>query len=218
MKAIRYAAIYLLLFTVAACASKPYAIQAKADLPANGPHKIYIVSHGWHTGLVLPASTLQSRLPELKQRFGEVSYLELGWGDKGFYQANEITVGLALRAMFWSSGSVLHVVAVPENVSGYFSESEVKPLCLGDDNLATLLDFIEGSFARDAQGHLITLQNGLYGNSQFYEGIGTYHMLNTCNKWTAKALQSAGMDISPALRLTAGSVMSALQAVQDRCQ
>jgi hypothetical protein len=34
--------------------------------------------------------------------------------------------------------------------------------------------------------------------------------MNTCNKWTAKGLKSAGMDISPMFKLTAGSVMSAV--------
>ncbi|MFY3756190.1 DUF2459 domain-containing protein, partial [Escherichia coli] len=39
---------------------------------------------------------------------------------------------------------------------------------------------------------------------------GRYGILNTCNKWTAKGLQSAGIEIEPALKLTAGSVISAM--------
>ena len=31
--------------------------------------------------------------------------------------------------------------------------------------------------------------------------------MNTCNKWTAKGLKSAGMDISPTFKLTADSIM-----------
>ena len=34
--------------------------------------------------------------------------------------------------------------------------------------------------------------------------------MNTCNRWTAKGLKSIGMDISPTLKLTAGSVMNYL--------
>ena len=61
-------------------------------------------------------------------------------------------------------------------------------------------------------------KNGLYGDSQFYKGVGDYHLMNTCNKWTAKGLESAGMDISPTFKLSAGSVMDYIrgsQAVRD---
>ena len=34
--------------------------------------------------------------------------------------------------------------------------------------------------------------------------------MNMCNRWTAKGLKSIGMDISPTLKLTAGSVMNYL--------
>jgi hypothetical protein len=35
--------------------------------------------------------------------------------------------------------------------------------------------------------------------------------MNTCNKWTAKGLKSAGMDISPTFKLTADSIMDYLK-------
>ena len=63
------------------------------------------------------------------------------------------------------------------------------------------------------------LSKGIYGDSQFYEGTGRYSMLNTCNVWTAKGLNSAGFDISPMFNLTAGSVMNYLENTQpaDAC-
>ena len=54
------------------------------------------------------------------------------------------------------------------------------------------------------------LQKGIYGDSQFYSGVGDFYLMNTCNRWTAKGLKSIGMDISPTLKLTAGSVMNYL--------
>ena len=72
-----------------------------------------MVSHGWHAGLIVPASELNQLVPELGLRFGNVPYYELGWGDKGFYQSQEITTGLTLQGMFWSEGAVMHLVAVP---------------------------------------------------------------------------------------------------------
>lgn len=196
----------LLLVLLSACSSLPHAVAPTAQ--ATGPSKpVYLVSHGWHTGIVVPAADVQTWLPRLTQRFAQAPYIEFGWGDKGFYQAREVTTGLSLRAMFWSSGSVIHAVAVPGSPVRYFSQSEVRRLCLDAAGHAALLAFVTSSFERNAEGELIALNNGLYGDSQFYEGIGKYHVMNTCNKWTAKALQSAGLDLSATWMLTAGSVM-----------
>jgi len=56
----------------------------------------------------------------------------------------------------------------------------------------------------------LELQKGIYGDSQFYSAVGDFYLMNTCNRWTAKGLKSIGMDISPTLKLTAGSVMNYL--------
>ena len=65
----------------------------------------------------------------------------------------------------------------------------------------------ENSFFRNKKGGVVPLNKGIFENSQFYQGEGDYYLMNTCNKWTAKGLKSAGMDISPAFMLTAGSIM-----------
>jgi uncharacterized protein (TIGR02117 family) len=179
--------------------------------PATETEAIYIVSHGWHTGFVVPAIAMQTRLPALKQRFKNTSYLEIGWGDKGFYQADGVTSGLTLQAMFWSIGSVIHVVAVPEKVKSYFSKVQVEKLCLTPEQRTALIQFIADSFYKDRNGQIVARQRGRYGDSQFYEATETYHIFNTCNKWVAKGLQCAGMAIDPLFKLTAGSVMDAVE-------
>jgi uncharacterized protein (TIGR02117 family) len=217
MRKISVCFILLLLSLISACSSKPYVVRLSEDAPLTGQKEIYVVSHGWHTGLVLPAKEMQSRLPPLKERFGNTPYIEFGWGDKGFYQAKEITTGLTFRAMFWSSGSVIHAVAVAGDVSRFFPNSEVQKLCLSDAAASSLFDFVASSFARNQQGEIIELKNGIYGNSQFYAGIGDYYLFNTCNKWTAKGLRSAGLDISPVFKLSAGSVMNSVHSQSSAC-
>jgi len=194
-----------------ACSTRPEAIRIAGESAAGNEAQAYVVNHGWHTGFVIPSRAIQSDLPALKSRFPGAPYLEFGWGDKGFYQAKEITSGLTLRAIFWPTESVVHVVAVPRQVEVYFSNSQVEKICLGSGEYMSLLRFIESSFHKDDTGGIIPLQRGLYGDSQFYQGEGDYYLMNTCNKWTAKGLQSAGMDISPTFRLSAGSVMHYLE-------
>lgn len=203
--------------SLASCSSLPEVVHHYDESSSKERTVIYVADHGWHTGLVIPAERIQSSLPDLRDRFGTVPYLEFGWGDEGFYQANEVTTGLTLRAMFWSSGSVLHVAGVPSNVAAHFPDSEVLALCLTDSQLRSLLEFVVSSFSQTPRGTVARLKKGLYGDSQFYGGIGTYHLLNTCNKWTAKALASGGMDISPTFKLTAGSVLRASKGQRHVC-
>ena len=81
-------------------------------------------------GFVVPARRIQFQLPKLRKRFGDIPYIEFGWGDKDFYQAKEITAGLALKAMLWPTESVIHAVAVPEKAYRYFENSTVETLGL----------------------------------------------------------------------------------------
>ena len=202
--------ILLIIIILGGCSAKPNIVSYAEKFEGSGQNEVYVVSHGWHTGFVIPAPEIQGMIPELGQRFGDIPYIEFGWGDKGFYQAKETTLGLTLRAIFWPTESVVHSVAVPRKVEEYFSNSEVAKLCLSDGELSALIGFISSSFYRDKSGNLLELQKGIYGDSKFYSGVGDFYLMNTCNRWTAKGLKSIGMDISPRLKLTAGSVMNYL--------
>lgn len=207
----------LALLLIAACSGKPYVVQPQPWTDAIRSHTVYIVSHGWHVGLVVPGSAVKQVLPAIEARFGDVAFYELGWGDKGFYQSQEATTRLTLQAMFWSEGAVMHVVAVPASPITYFAGEEVIDTCVSDHELSSLQTFLANSFARDRTDHIVPLKPGTYGDSQFYDGEGRYYLLNTCNKWTAKALRSAGLEIVPTVKLTAGSVMNYLAAHRKSC-
>jgi len=181
-----------------------------AEIDKSARNEVYVVNHGWHTGFVVPASYILQAMPELKQRFGHAPYIEFGWGDNEFYQAEEITSGVTLKAIFLPTDSVVHAVLVPLKVERYFKNSEVEKFCLEDSELESLIKFISSSFYRDESGNILKLNHGIYGDSQFYEARGDFHIFNTCNKWTAKGLESAGMKISTTFKLTAGSIMNFL--------
>ena len=199
--------LIVILSLLTACSSKPYVIKHTEMPAAVGQEEIYIVRHGWHTGFVVPAKRIQNQLPKLRKRFGDIPYIEFGWGDKGFYQAKEITKGLTLKAILWPTESVIHAVAVPVKADKFFANSIVETLCLSGREYSSLLRFISESFYKDEYGRILELEDGIYGNSQFYKGAGNFYLMNTCNKWTAKGLKSAGIDISPTFKLTADSIM-----------
>jgi len=205
------AAAFVLL---SACSGEPRAVpprSGEADVASPRTIPVHIVSHGWHTGLVIPARALNPVLPDLGTRFGAPAFYEIGWGDKGFYQAQDITAGLALRALFRSPGTVMHVSAVPVSPQDSFPESQLASFCISQEEIDALGQFLSGSFSHDDGGHLVPLSKGIYGDSQFFDAAGRYSAANTCNKWTAKALQSAGFEIDPSLKLTSSSVMRYLR-------
>ncbi|TNC81444.1 MAG: TIGR02117 family protein [Oleiphilus sp.] len=207
------AAKLILLFlcsVMAACATRPADVLAQDQFVCaeQALHRVYVTNHGWHTGLVLDALTLKEHVDGLQTRFPNVRFIEVGWGDAGFYQAEDITASLVLKAIAWPSRTVLHLVGFNTEPSDYFSQSEVLAVQLTPDQMRALIGFIASTFARDTDLNVHATRPGIYGDSQFYEAVGTYYLFNTCNNWTARALHQAGLKISPALKMTAQSVMS----------
>ncbi|MFL1452853.1 TIGR02117 family protein [Marinobacter sp. GN3S48] len=214
MKAI---GLLFVLFAIYGCSGKPHIVEPDVLTDSSRTSRLYVVSHGWHVGLAIAAEELNPVIPDLKERFSGAEYYELGWGDAGFYQASEITTGVTLQAILWSQGAVVHVVALPVSPDEYFPGTNVVDTCLNAEEAESLTRYLSNSLARDAANNLMELKRGIYGDSQFYDGEGRYHLLNTSNKWAAKGLKSAGMDISPTFKLTADSVMGFVEENRKDC-
>ena len=206
--------ICILLLFISTCSTLPHVVPPQAEVQPKRNISVYVATQDWHTGFILPTAELRSEMPFLAQRFGDAPYLEFGWGDKAYYQSRENTVWLAIQALFWPTDTVMHVVAVPMYPPVYFPESEMIEIKLSANEFQSLRNYIRHSFYYDEQGQVSVLKKGLYGDSQFYLAEGEFYMQNTCNKWTAKGLRSAGMDISLWFKQTQGSVMSYLREPQ----
>lgn len=191
--------------------------QAQAQTPPTQA-TIYVVNNGWHTGLIVPAAPFKLRFPALQHRFGSANYFEIGWGDKGFYQAKEITASITLKAMLGLSGSIMHFVGLTDTPGAYLSKEQIKPICLSNTQLDQLNQAIGDSLALNEQHDVQPLGPGLYGDSEFYAAVGNYYLLNTCNSWTAQRLARAGLPIWSRFKLTAASVMNAIGDLPAQCQ
>jgi len=199
------------ILILCSCSTRPYALKPRPDIKDSSLHCVYVSNHDWHTGLVLSSKGLNNGLHFLKKRFVHADYFEIGWGDEGFYQSNEITTGITLQAIFWPTDSVVHVVAVSGDPRVYFENSELIELQLSHEEFDSLNRFIASSFAYRTDNEAVLLKKGIYGNSQFYKGEGKYYLMNTCNTWTAKGLKSAGLQLNTSFKLTSDSVMSFLR-------
>ena len=176
--------------------------------PATGEATIpiWVVRHSWHTGLVVPSEAVPSHIWPVREDDPGAKYLEVGWGERDFYQARDPTSGLAVKAAFWPNASVLHVAAFDQPPARVFPTAEIVEIELTSRGFAQLCAFVARAYARDERGRAILLGPGWYGEGRFYLGREPY-FLTTCNVWTARALRSAGLGISPIYALTAGNVI-----------
>jgi len=198
----------LVLIFLTGCATLPRANKISVMNYVARDQRVHVVSHGWHTGIVLEPENLNRLMPSLAERFPDCDYYEVGWGDAGFYQAEKITAKITLNAVFLPSDTVVHVVGFKGDPADIFRNSEIREVSLSGEGMKSLSAFVQSSFALNETEEIKMLGPGLYGDSQFYEGQGKYHLLNGCNKWTAKALCSGGLEIDPRFKLSAASVMS----------
>ena len=185
-----------------------------AIFPATGDEAvtIHLVSHGYHSGLVLPRAALASEagqrgyaaLLDVAARFAAYDLIEVGWGDEQFYRhvptAASLEWKLALQALFRpGNASVLHVVGLSAAARQVFPVSDIVALRLSREGFGRLVAALEASFAKDAQSRPIHLGPGLYGPSLFYRAVGEFHLFNVCNHWTARLLDVAGVPTAPVL-------------------
>ena len=168
---------------------------------------VWVVDHGWHTGLVLERSSIPHGLVPEQDDFPAAQYLEIGWGDAQFYRTPDAGVSLAIRAAFLSKASVLHVVGLPVPPGDAFAPGDAVEIRLSRLGFEALARFVDGSFDRGGQRAASPQGRGLYGDSRFYAGRGRYHLFYTCNTWIADALRAAGVPITPVYAMTAGNLM-----------
>jgi len=171
--------VLLLTLLLSACAQQP----SRSCEPTR---TLYVVSHGWHSGIVLESGDLVERLPALAADIGREGHVEIGWGEERFYQAREPTVVMALRAVLWRNASALQVVPFAGPPGRYFASSQVAEVRTDEAGYSAALAFVAGTFKGVER-----LGPSLYGKGWFYRAEGAFHLFNTCNSWVAEALQKA---------------------------
>ncbi len=139
-------------------------------------------------------------------RFAAYPWLEVGWGDEGFYRdvptVASLNVGLALRALFRPGNpSVVQVVGVQGEPPAVFRHSDIVRLDLTEAGFVRLAAKVDATFFQPAGGKgPDALGPGLYGASLFFRAVGAFHIFNVCNHWIADLLDAAGI---PTVRLLA---------------
>lgn len=199
----------LMCFVLAVCGACTAPVKDMAP-----PHEaepvtsIYLVSHGWHVGIIIRQADIPDGVWPSGRDFPDAEYLEVGWGDRTFYQALNPHLGSALKAALLPTESVLHIFGFSGSVTANFPYSEIIEIELPTSGMQRLAGYIAASYSRDEVGNTTSLGPNFYRNRRFYLSRETYHLFNTCNVWVARALRTAGLPITPAQAMTAEGLMS----------
>jgi uncharacterized protein (TIGR02117 family) len=188
---------------VSACAAK---IERRIPADAADTRRIFIVHDQWHAAIVAQRTDIApDEIPELAY-FGDAEYVEFSWGDADFFPAPEGSIGLALRAAFWSRGSVLHLVGFKGAVKATSPSAEIIELSLSAKEFQKLIAFISAEFKRDEPSLAATPSPGLSSQSRFFPANSKFSLLRTCNAWVAEALGAAGLPVRSTYVFTAGNL------------
>ncbi|MFN3370638.1 MAG: DUF2459 domain-containing protein [Sphingomonadaceae bacterium] len=141
-----------------------------------------------HTEIIVPVTAAghdwRVRLPPGSVPDG-VTHLSFSWGDRDFFLATptwaDVDVRLALRALFASRSSLVHVY----RLGGF----DGRPVTIDARGYRRLVAFLEGEIAA---GDPIA---GYGADDFFLPGTGRYGWWRTCNQWAGDALAAAGVRV-----------------------
>jgi len=174
---------------------------------------VFVAHDYWHAGLVVKKADVPVvLLPEVRD-FPWAEYLEFSWGDKDYFPAPDPGIGLALKAAFWSSGSVLHVVGFNGPVRNYYPAAAILEINVSEQHLQQLIKFVSDTFSRSRSSEPAYARPGLSSNARFYSAKGKFSIFRTCNTWVAEALRAAGLPVNSHYVITAGSLSDQLRPI-----
>ena len=177
---------------------------------------VFVVHNSWHAALVLRKGDITNEtLPEIVD-FSTAEMIEFNWGDQDYFPDPNSGVFAALKAAFWSEGSVLHLVGFNGTVENFYRGAEITELRLSKDAFERLIAFIAAEFARTDTLFPAKPRPGLFTYSRFYRATGKFSFARTCNTWVAEALKHAGLPIHPASVITASNLSGQLADLSAR--
>jgi uncharacterized protein (TIGR02117 family) len=173
---------------------------------------VHVLSNGFHTGIVLEmGGDARGRLL-CADLFREYRYIDAGWGDEVFYRDPNAGLGTGARALLVPSSSVIRIEGFNADIrdAAAWSENAVK-VTLENGQYRRLCEYINESFLRGPSGEPVIASKRGAGGVIFFKSTKKYNLFNTCNTWVAGAFRHAGLDISAAGVITAGTLFRRLR-------
>lgn len=161
----------------------------------DGDIDVYLIQSGVHTDIAMPWNHSEMNwsavFTENSPMDSMLTYVAVGWGHKKFYMETptwaDLTFENAFSAAVGIGQTALHVRTIPEPVE----DNHVRRMTLNASQYKALCVYIQrtaGGVSEPAQA----IEQLRQPHDLYYEAMGRYHALRTCNTWVSDALLAAG--------------------------
>lgn len=167
---------------------------------SQGTIPVYLVSNDIHIEFILPvSSTVFDWRTFIDLESFEIDplaahWIELGWGDRRFYFEmptwDDFTLRLALQALLIPGPSVMHVGFTKSHPA---QREDIRKIMVSEETYSRLVEEIKNSFVKREGKPILMPGKGYTGLDNFYEAVGDYSLVRTCNVWTGQMLGAVGL-------------------------
>jgi len=194
----------LLVGALAGCATPPPPPCGGAPLSRD---VVYIVDHGWHTDIGVPASELSGPAAIFRTIYPGVASLVFSYGKRTFLTAPPDDWSEYLLGPVPGPGAIL-VTGLGVMPDQAYADAAVVVLRLPVGGARALSDHLWSELRKDRAGKPLLIDPAPFPGGVFYAATDTYTLTHTCNTWTIDALRAAGVPVDPDGVVFAGQAMA----------
>jgi uncharacterized protein (TIGR02117 family) len=181
---------------------------------ANDCVELHLYSNGYHSDIGAPASIFPEDHP-FRRMYPDAESFLIGWGDQAFYLSDGTDLALGLDALIPPSASVFHIAYNAGPSSAYLGPNDDTAIAVSREGAANFVAFIDRFLVLDARSEPIRTSDGkVVGRSAFLRSRGSFHVLQVCNQWMARALRAAGVNVNARAAWLAGPLIRQVRKVQ----
>lgn len=176
--------------------------------------ELHLYSNGYHSDIGAPAGIFPEDHP-LRRLYPDAESFLIGWGDQRFYYSDGTDLWLGLDALIPPSPSVFHIAYNAGPSSAYLSPNDDTAIAVSHEGAGRFVAFIDRFLVLDADGAPVKTSDGkVIGRSSFLRSRGSFHLLQVCNQWMARALRAAGVNVNARAAWLAGPLIRQVRKVQ----
>lgn len=175
--------------------------------------ELHLYSNGYHSDIGAPAAIFPDDHP-LRRLYPEARSFLIGWGDERFYYSDGTDIWLGLDALVPPSGSVFHIAYDAPQASAYLGPNDDTAVAVSREGASRFVAFVDRFLVLDAAGAPVKTSDGkVVGQSAFLRSRGSFHLLQVCNQWMARALRAAGVNVNARAAWLAGPLIRQVRKV-----
>ena len=175
---------------------------------------VFVIQQEYHTGISLRTADVNlGAWPECAE-FKKHVWVDVGWGDRRFYQSPDYNPLLALKAIAIANPSVMRIEGYTQHPSIYLKGCPTLKIRLSRKQMDRLCTVFHKTYVCSSDGTPKEV-NSSYGY-KFYNAKGSYHLMNTCNTWVARAFTKAGLDVPVFGIVVAKQLFKALEPYSEK--